>query len=223
DKSSKKSIEQAKEELQNKYGGHLDVLINNAGIALNDSSLKALKDTFDTNFYGVKYMNDTMSPILRDDGRIVNVSSSVGTMAMRECSQDLKTKFLDPNLTDNQLEQSFAELIKTVEEGKDPKTVGFNPLILQGLNNFFASYYGASKLGVNILTRIEARDWEKKYSAKNVIISAVCPGFCATDINDNAQGGRSAELGADSILHAVYTENLENGQFWRDGSQLPLE
>ncbi|CAF4335178.1 unnamed protein product, partial [Adineta steineri] len=32
DTSSKKSIEQAKEELQNKYGGHLDVLINNAGI-----------------------------------------------------------------------------------------------------------------------------------------------------------------------------------------------
>ena len=63
----------------------------------------------------------------------------------------------------------------------------------------------------------------KKYSAKHVIVSAVCPGFCATDLNNNAEGGRSAELGADSILHAVYTQNLENGQFWRDGSLLPME
>ena len=84
-------------------------------------------------------------------------------------------------------------------------------------------YYSASKLGDIILTRLEARDWSKKYSAKNVIISAVCPGFCATDLNSNAPGARPAELGADSILHAVYTDNLENGQFWRDGSHLPLE
>jgi NAD(P)-dependent dehydrogenase (short-subunit alcohol dehydrogenase family) len=74
-----------------------------------------------------------------------------------------------------------------------------------------------------MLTRLEARDWNKKYSTKNVIISAVCPGFCATDLNKNAPGARSAELGADSILHAVYTQNLENGQFWRDGSLMPLE
>jgi NAD(P)-dependent dehydrogenase (short-subunit alcohol dehydrogenase family) len=84
-------------------------------------------------------------------------------------------------------------------------------------------YYCASKLGVNILTRLEARDWDKKYSTKNVTISAVCPGFCATDLNNRAPGTRSPELGADSILHVVYTENLGNGQFWRDGSRLLLE
>ena len=42
-------------------------------------------------------------------------------------------------------------------------------------------------------------------------------------MNGNAQGARPAELGADSILHAIYTDNLENGQFWRDGIRLPLE
>jgi NAD(P)-dependent dehydrogenase (short-subunit alcohol dehydrogenase family) len=114
-------------------------------------------------------------------------------------------------------------LFKAVEDGKDPQTVGFNPVKLPDCEHLNILYYGASKLGVNILTRLETRDWNKKYSAKNVIVSAVCPGFCATDMNNNAKGGRSAELGADSILHAVYTQNLENGQFWRDGSLLPLE
>jgi carbonyl reductase 1 len=107
DASSKESIEQAKQEIQNKHGGYLDVLINNAGIAKTEIGLKTLQDTFNTNFYGVKQMNDTMSPLLRDNGRVINVSSLLGAVAMKHCSQDLKAKFLNPNLTETQLEQLF--------------------------------------------------------------------------------------------------------------------
>ncbi|CAF1631705.1 unnamed protein product [Adineta ricciae] len=148
-----------------------NVLINNAAIGINDSSFKALKETFDTNFDGVKYLNDTLSPLLRDNGRIVTFK-----------------KEMIPNFDD-----------------------------------YFALYYGASNLGINILIRSQASDRNKKYTAKNVIVSAVCPDFCATDINNRAEGGRPAELGADSILHAVYSENLENGQFSKDGTRLPFE
>lgn len=223
DTSSKQSIEQAKQEIEKKYGSSLDVLINNAGIANSESGLKTLTDVFNTNYYGVKQVNDTMSSLLKDNGRIVNVSSGLGATSLKHCSPDLKTKFTDLNLTESQLDQLFVPLFKAVEQGQDPQTVGFLPIKLPGFENINVLYYCASKLGVNMLTRIEARDWNKKYSAKNVIISAVCPGFCATDLNNNAAGARSAELGADSILHAVNTANLENGQFWRDGNQLPLE
>ena len=108
DTSSKQSIEQAKQEIQKKYGGHLDVIINNAAIANTELGLKVLQDIFNTNVYGVKQMNDTMSPLLRDNGRIVNVSSGLGATALKHCSEDLKTKFLNPNLTETQLEQLFA-------------------------------------------------------------------------------------------------------------------
>ena len=114
-------------------------------------------------------------------------------------------------------------LFKAVEKGQDPKTVGIEPIVLPGFEHANSVYYCVSKLGLNILTALEARDWKKKYSAKNVIISAVCPGFCATDLNNKAESARSPELGADSVLHAVYTKDLENGQFWRDGSRLSLE
>jgi NAD(P)-dependent dehydrogenase (short-subunit alcohol dehydrogenase family) len=114
-------------------------------------------------------------------------------------------------------------LFKAVEVGKDPVTVGFKPVKIPGFENYCIVFYGASKLGVNILTRLEVRDWHKKYSAKNVTISAVCPGYCTTDLSNNAEDARSAGLGADSILHAVYTQDLKNGQFWRDGSCLSLE
>lgn len=223
DTSSKSSIEHAKQEIQKKYGGYIDVLINNAAIAVNENGIEALKNTFNVNFYGVKQINDALSPLVRDNGRIVNVSSGLGAMAVDYCSEELKTKFFDPNITEHELEQLLAPLFQAVQDGKETATVGFKPIILEMVGNPDASYYSISKLALNTLTRIEARDWNKKYKAKNVIISAVCPGFCSTDLNGNAEGGRSAELGADSILHAVYTDNLENGQFWRDGNHISYE
>jgi len=107
DVSSKSSIEQAKKEIINKYHGHIDVLINNAGIITDKLALKQLQEVFNTNFYGVKNMNDTLSPLLRNNGRIVNVSSTLGAVALKHCSEELKAKFLDPNLTETQLEQLF--------------------------------------------------------------------------------------------------------------------
>jgi len=96
-------------------------------------------------------------------------------------------------------------------------------MIFEKFGGYDVLYYSISKLALNTLTRIEARDWNKKYTAKNVIISSVCPGFCATDINGHAKAARPAELGADSILHVVFTENLENGQFWKDGKLFSFE
>ena len=107
DVSSKQSIDQAKKEIETKYGGYLDVLINNAGIFNGEKGLKPLQDTFNTNFYGVKHMNDTMSSLVRDNGCIVNVSSTLATVGFKHCSQDLKAKFLNPNLTETQLEELF--------------------------------------------------------------------------------------------------------------------
>ncbi len=52
-------------------------------------------------------MNDVMSPLLRDNERIVNVSSEAAVLSLKHCSQDLKTKFLNPNLTETQLEELF--------------------------------------------------------------------------------------------------------------------
>ena len=108
DVSSKESIQQAKAEIEKKYGGHLDVLINNAAIASTETTVKVLQDTLNTNLYGAKNMNDAVSPLVRDNGRIVNVSSGLGTTTLENCSAELKAKLLDPNLTEAELEAAFA-------------------------------------------------------------------------------------------------------------------
>jgi NAD(P)-dependent dehydrogenase (short-subunit alcohol dehydrogenase family) len=72
--------------------GRLDILVNNAAVNLDKGNehetstvpQKALKDTFETNFFAVVELTQTLLPLIRKSaaGRIVNVSSSQGSLAM---------------------------------------------------------------------------------------------------------------------------------------------
>jgi NAD(P)-dependent dehydrogenase (short-subunit alcohol dehydrogenase family) len=68
--------------------GKLDVLVNNAGIALDagekpsEVSQDLLRQTFDTNFFGAIAVTQAFLPLIKksDAGRIVNVSSGLGSL-----------------------------------------------------------------------------------------------------------------------------------------------
>ena len=71
--------------------GHLDILVNNAGIAVEPMggnttltiSDATLRNTFQTNFFAVVELTQALLPLLKESpaGRIVNVSSILGSMA----------------------------------------------------------------------------------------------------------------------------------------------
>lgn len=67
--------------------GRLDALVNNAGIMLDrdghilDLPVDVLRATLETNFFGTLRVTQAMWPLLRDGGRIVNVSSKSGQLA----------------------------------------------------------------------------------------------------------------------------------------------
>ncbi|CAF1256009.1 unnamed protein product [Rotaria magnacalcarata] len=212
DVTSLESILAAIDEIKCKLGGRLDVVINNAAIGDLEFTIDAARKMFSTNYYGMKTLNEHLLPLIRENGRVINVASACGPIVLHEASKDLQDKYSSSTLNLEQLDcivEDFISAVGTNTVGE----LGYNPKTLYLI-------YSVTKAAVICLTRIEAREW---FDTKNILVFSVCPGLCATDMTNNAPDGSPAEVGADSILHLVNTDQsrLENGCFYRAGQQLP--
>ena len=93
DVTSEPSVDRAVTEVERRHG-RLDVLVNNAGIALDwgpasELSVDVFEKTFETNVFGAFRVTRAMLPLLKKSrhGRIVNISSGLGSL----------TRNADPN------------------------------------------------------------------------------------------------------------------------------
>ena len=94
--------------LEDRYG-KLDILVNNAGVMLEDADFGApggfnttptvtsdvLRRTFETNFFAVVALTQTLLPLIRKapSGRIVNLSSILGSLTLHsDPSSDIYDK-----------------------------------------------------------------------------------------------------------------------------------
>jgi NAD(P)-dependent dehydrogenase (short-subunit alcohol dehydrogenase family) len=85
DVTSQQIVDAAAAEIERRFG-RLDILLNNAGIALDwtpgsEVTMDVLKKTFDTNFFGAFRVSKALLPLLRKSkaGRIVNLTSGNGS------------------------------------------------------------------------------------------------------------------------------------------------
>jgi len=79
------SVDTAFEQVREKCT-RIDVLINNAAINIGkgdilDMSISTLRQTIDTNVYGVIEVTRKFLPLMRKGGRIINVSSDLGSLS----------------------------------------------------------------------------------------------------------------------------------------------
>ena len=94
DVTDEKEVDKTYKFILEKFGS-LDVLVNNAGIQLDNDTFaaantvesvshKILKETFESNFFGVVGLTQKLLPLIvkSEQGRIVNVSSIMGSLAM---------------------------------------------------------------------------------------------------------------------------------------------
>uniref|UniRef100_A0A5F7ZM34 carbonyl reductase (NADPH) n=1 Tax=Macaca mulatta TaxID=9544 RepID=A0A5F7ZM34_MACMU len=185
------SIRTLRDFLLKEYGG-LDVLVNNAGIAFKVADPTPFhiqaEVTMKTNFFGTRDVCTELLPLIKPQGRVVNISSLQCLRAFENCSEDLQEKFHSDTLTEGDL----VDLMKKfVEDTKNE---------VHEREGWPSSPYGVSKLGVTVLSRILARRLDEKRKADRILVNACCPGPVQTDM-DGKYSIRTVEEGAESPVY----------------------
>ena len=107
-------------------------------------------------------MCQTFSPLLRSNGRIVNVSSTGSSLS--NYSSELQSRFRDPHMTLAGLEEMMNEYQSAVDSGTEQQ------------KGWPKQAYAASKAAMNAMTATLARE------NKGLVINSCCPGWVATDM-----------------------------------------
>jgi carbonyl reductase 1 len=182
----------------------LDVLVNNAGISMQGFDAGVAKGTLDVNFFGAMNVTDRLLPSMRSGGRIVMVSSGMGELS--SVSEALRKRFLDPALTRAELVSLMESFVRDVAAGTHAK------------HGWPSSAYRVSKVGLNALTRILAR--ELAGDPRRILVNAVCPGWVRTAMG-GAGAPRSIEKGSETPAWlALLPDGGPSGGFFRDQHEI---
>ncbi|ETS60311.1 hypothetical protein PaG_05502 [Moesziomyces aphidis] len=187
----------------------LDVLLHNSGI-LQVPGQKGSKGVFDVNVRGAKACIEAFAQILtKDTGKIIVVSSEVGSWSTAAQVKSLQDKLLDGSKTDWKQVEAWMDDWLLHEQGGQGVQEPWKPI--DPLEN---SGYAVSKLFLNAYLR------NYVLHSQHPRLAVVCPGYCATELN-GFSGHRPASLGGESVCWPVFND-FEDGHFYQDGKDLPF-
>jgi carbonyl reductase 1 len=157
-------------------------------------------ETLKSNYYGTLEATQTFLPLIRDGGRLVNVSSLM--CALSKYSKAIQNSFLSAK-TPAGITALMEEFEHAVKAGKERE------------NGWPQNAYAVSKAGVTGLT-LAIADEEKRKGSKT-LINACCPGYVNTDMT-KGNGYLTPDQGAKMpVLLALGDIGEQTGLFWMQG------
>ncbi|EFA82848.1 hypothetical protein PPL_04543 [Heterostelium album PN500] len=201
DISDHESVKNAAHAIQTKYG-QIDILVNNAAIAINrDFSHELFKTTFAPNYFGTLDVIDNFLPLIKKNGVIVNVSSQAGALNILS-SEDLKKQFSKEDITEQELKQLLSEYDAAILDGTYKE------------KGWPTTAYGASKLFLTAHSRALAH--QDRLKSNGITIFACCPGWCKTNMAGFEKPPRTAEQGSEKAVELALGKvpNAISGHFY---------
>jgi carbonyl reductase 1 len=158
-----------------------------------------VRKTLACNYYGTLEVTRAAIPLLKPGGRIVNVTSIMGSLG--RYSRPLQNRFRSPASVDD-ITKILEEFTTAVAEGKVEQA------------GFQSNAYGVSKAGTTGMTKIIAKEDQPK--GKGLLINACHPGYVKTDMT-RGRGVKTPDQGAQTpVLLAIHDIGGRTGEYWSD-------
>lgn len=202
--TNEESVKACAEYFKTKHGG-LDILINNAGIITadwNKTTYEDAKKVIDTNYYAILTVEKYFFPILKANGRVINVSSDCGHIS------NLRNKEWIARLTKKDIKRSdvdaFVEwFLDSVKNGTWKREDFFQVELLA---------YRISKIALCALTIVQQNEIDR-----NIAINSLHPGFVQTGMTSGKGVFTMEESSKAPAYLALDVEQSVKGQyFWYD-------
>lgn len=177
-----------------------------------ESASVQVEETIRVNYYGTLRVCDALFPLLRQNGRVVNVSSAAGHLSFIT-SPILKQKFSDVNVSVNEVNKLMDKFVKDAEDGRHVEE-GWG--VYQ--QDFIVAYF-VSKTGISCFSFIQQRSLDAESPNRNISVNSVHPGSIETDMTvglRTGKRGKPIEEGAKPILFLALEANLKGKYVWWD-------
>lgn len=150
------------------------------------------------NYYGTLEATQDLLPLIRDGGRLVNVSSMSGHL--NKYSDAIRSRFLSA--------ASVNDITALMED--------FEAAVAAGnarAQGWPSAAYAVSKAGITGMTRAIAR--EEKRKGSGTLVNSCCPGYVRTDMTKGG-GAKTPDQGAQTpVLLALGDIGGVTGEFWQ--------
>lgn len=127
----------------------------------------------------------------------------VSLRALKNCSPELQQKFRSDTISEEELVGLMNKFVEDTRNGVHQK---------EGWPN---TAYGVTKIGVTVLSRVQARNLSAHRGGDGILLNACCPGWVRTDMA-GPKATKSPEEGAETpVFLALLPPDAEgpHGQF----------
>lgn len=210
DVSDRESVIKFSDHIKNTHGG-IDILINNAAIANSVTLHNTYEESIDIiniNFYSILTIQEFLFPLVRDNGRILNISSDCGHIS------NLRNKhWIDRFTKKDFTKEDVLQFVSWYSESAKNGTWKNEELADDGT----VAAYRIAKMALSAMTILQ----QKELASRNISVNSMHPGLVRSDMTGGV-GFYSIDDAAKTPIYLVLEapQDLKGAYIWYDGKVL---